>query len=73
MKELEKEEDRKFAQEFKHKVEADDQHHNQLIEGKRSKINALLDTQSNTVIVDANDLRKRDAVNNMKQAYERAQ
>ena len=33
----------------------------------------MLDKQSNHVIVDANDDRKRAAVNNMKASYERAE
>lgn len=70
-RELEKLRDQKYADEYNKKVTQDFSKHESDINNLRNKNAKLLDSQFNTVIEDANNDKKRAAVENMRKTYER--
>ena len=72
-KELAKLEDQRFAQEFGATIKAQNEKHDSDIRKAQDKQRAILEGQAKTVIPDANEAKKRAAVDNMRKAYERAQ
>lgn len=72
-KNLDKVKDQEFANLYKKNIEGYNDKHDQIISTHKGKINSMLDKQSNHVIIDANEDRKKAAVNNMKESYERAE
>lgn len=72
-RELDKIEEKRFAEEYKKKVENDNHRHDDDIKKHQDKQKKILDAQQATVIQDENDKKKWAAVNNMRANYEKQQ
>ena len=72
-REMERQENHQAAAEYGRAVKAYNDKHDADIRNHQEHSRKMLDKQSNTIIEDANDDKKRKAVNNMAEAYRRQQ
>ena len=70
IREMEKEKDRIYANQFRHTVEKYEDDHNKVLEDRRQKNAKVLDEQQRTYIPDMNEKRKLDAIQNMHKQFE---